>query len=88
MNIYWYVGSDGTTSPDYYDHIRLSYMDAIFRNINHRWSMASVFAPIIETPGADSNPFAEIGVIEEVKNFIQELAPHFIVTADSSGPAP
>ena len=88
MNIYWYVGSDGTTSPDYYDHIRLSYMDAIFRNINHRWSMASVFAPIIETPGADSNPFAEIGVIEEVKNFIQELAPHFMVTADSSGPAP
>lgn len=88
VNIYWYVGSDGTTSPDYYDHIRISYLDAIFKNINHRWSMVSIFSPIAESQLADNNPFAEIGAIEEVKNFVQDLAPHFMMKADGSAPAP
>lgn len=88
VNLYWYVGSDGTTSPDYYDHIRISYLDAIFKTINHRWSMVSIFSPITDSQSADGNPFAEIGAIEEVKNFVQELAPHFMTKADGSPPEP
>lgn len=77
LNIYWYIGSDGTTSPDYYDHIRVSYQDAILKNLNHRWSMASLFFPMKEQPLGMEEPFAEIGLIEEGKKIIREMAPMF-----------
>jgi exosortase len=77
LNIYWYIGSDGTTSPDFYDHIRLSYQHAIFRNLNHRWSMASFFFPMKPMPLGMEDPFAEVARVEEARQIIRHLAPSF-----------
>ena len=77
LNIYWYIGSDGTTSPDYYDHIRVSYQDAIFKNLNHRWSMASFFFRMKPQRLGMEDPFAEVGLMEEARHVIRELAPSF-----------
>lgn len=82
LNLYWYIGSDGTTSPDYYDHIRVSYQDAIFKNLNHRWSMASFFFPMKPQPLGTEDPFAEVGLIEEAKKVIRDLAPTFEAARD------
>lgn len=77
LNIYWYIGSDGTTSADYYDHIRVSYQDAIFKNLNHRWSMASFFFPMAARPIGMEDPFAEVGLMEEARQVIREVVPTF-----------
>lgn len=78
LNLYWYVGSDGTTRPDYYGHISKGYLDAIFRNLNHRWSMVSVFVPVSESLIGQEDGFAEFGVLEEVRTFLGELAPMIV----------
>lgn len=77
LNIYWYIGSDGTTSPDYYDHIRIGYLDAVLKNLNHRWSMASFFVPLKEAEIGKEDPFAEVSALEDARQFIAELAPKF-----------
>lgn len=78
LNLYWYVGSDGSTRPDYYGHISKGYVDAIFRNLNHRWSMVSVFVPVSETLGGQEDGLAEFGVLEEVRTFLAHLAPQLL----------
>lgn len=75
LNVYWYVGSDGKTRPDYYGHIAKGYQDAILRNLNHRWSMVSVFVPVSEAPLGQEDLLQEFGVLEEAKAFIEDLMP-------------
>jgi hypothetical protein len=75
LNLYWYVGSDGTTRPDYYGHIAKGYQDAILRNLNHRWSMVSVFVPVSEAPLGAEDPFKEFTALEEAKAFLEKLMP-------------
>lgn len=75
LNLYWYVGSDGTTRPDYYGHIAKGYQDAIFRNLNHRWSMVSVFVPFSEALLEEEDPFREFTALEEAKVFVEKLMP-------------
>jgi len=74
VNLYWYIGSDDTTSPSHYNHILTSYTDAIFRNINHRWAMASVFVQFEDNDGPDAM-FAEINAIQDVKEFAAKILP-------------
>ncbi len=78
LNLYWYIGSDGTTRPDYYGHIGKGYQDAIFKDINHRWSMVSVFVPVSEQPVGAADSFEEFTVLEEVRAFVSELAPRLL----------
>jgi len=75
LNLYWYVGSDGTTRPDYYGHIAKGYLDAIFRSLNHRWSMVSVFVPFSEAPLGEEDPFKEYAALDEAKLFLEQLMP-------------
>lgn len=75
LNFYWYVGSDGTTRPDYYGHIAKGYQDAIFRNLNHRWSMVSLFVPFSEAPIGEEDPFKEFAAMEEAKAFLEKVMP-------------
>jgi hypothetical protein len=75
LNFYWYVGSDGTTRPDYYGHISKGYQDAILRNLNHRWSMVSIFVPVSEAPPGQEDPLLEFGVLEEVRTFLADWVP-------------
>lgn len=79
VNIYWYIGSDGTTCPEFYDHVFLSYFDSIFRNIQHRWAMASIYVPVEEKLLGQDDPFAELSAVEDAREFIGKLAPQFMI---------
>lgn len=78
IGCYWYIGSDGTTSPDYYDHIRISYVDAVFKNLSHRWAMAMFFAPLTEGDIVQTDPFAEVGALEEIRDLAAQAAAAFM----------
>ena len=82
LNLYWYVGSDGATRPDYYGHIAKGYQDAILKNLNHRWSMVSVFVPVSEAPLGQEDLLQEFGVLEETKAFIEDLMPAVMKRAE------
>lgn len=90
LNFYWYIGSAGTTCPDHYEHVLRSYFDAIFRNIQHRWAMASIFVPLPEQQAGKEDPFAELAAIEDARAFIAKLAPTFMLDAHGqlSGSSP
>lgn len=76
VDIYWYVGSDETTCATHYEHVATTYTDAIFRNINHRWAMASVFISWDEPeiPGPDAM-FAEFNALEDAREFASQIMP-------------
>ena len=80
VNIYWYVGSDDTTCASHYEHVAATYLDAIFRNLNHRWAMVSVFMPIppSELEGPEGM-FAEFTALEDTREFAGMLQP--LITA-------
>jgi exosortase len=79
LNLYWYIGSDGTTCPEHYEHILLTYFDSVFRNIQHRWAMASIYIPLPEQPVGQEDPFVELAALEDARGFIAKLAPTFMV---------
>lgn len=94
VSCYWYIGSDGTTSPDYYDHIRISYIDAVFKNLGHRWAMAMFFAPLPESENGPGDPFAEASALEDLRDLASQAAAEFmkprnaIAKSAPGGPAP
>ena len=76
VNLYWYIGSDGTTCATHYEHVRVTYLDAIFRNIQHRWAMASVFIPMPEMdPNDPEGMFVELNALEDAKDFASKVMP-------------
>ncbi|MDZ4404564.1 exosortase/archaeosortase family protein [Prosthecobacter sp.] len=79
LNFYWYIGSNGTTCPDHYEHVFLSYFDSTFRNIQHRWAMASIYVPLPEQRVGQEDPFTELGAVEDARDFIAKLAPQFML---------
>lgn len=79
VNFYWYIGSDGTTCPDHYEHVFLSYYDSVFRNIQHRWAMASIYVPLPEQRVGQEDPFIELSAVEDARTFIAKLAPTFML---------
>jgi len=76
VNLYWYVGSDDTTCASHYEHVAQTYLHAIFRNLNHRWAMISVFIPVedAEIPGPEGM-FAEFNALEDAREFAGKLMP-------------
>ena len=80
LNIYWYIGSDGVTSPDYYDHIRISYQDALLKDMSHRWAMASFFIVLPEDGIGMNDAVAELGALEELREFAGLTAPKFMLS--------
>ncbi len=86
LNFYWYIGSDGTWCPDHYEHVFLSYFDAVFRNIQHRWAMASFYVPVSEQLVGAEDPLAELNAMEDARQFMAKLAPTFMFTAEEPVP--
>ena len=86
LNFYWYIGSDGTWCPDHYEHVFLSYFDAVFRNIQHRWAMASFYVPVSEQLVGEEDPLAELNAMEDARQFIAKLAPTFMFTGEEVVP--
>ena len=80
INFYWYIGSDGTSCADHYEHVFLSYYDSVFRNVQHRWAMASIFVPLPEQRIGQEDPFLELSAVEDARDFIIKLAPTFMLT--------
>lgn len=78
INFYWYIGSDGTTCPEHYEHILLSYFDSVFRNVQHRWAMASLYVPLPEQQIGHEDPLAELNAVEDAREFIAQIAPMFM----------
>ncbi len=79
FNIFWYLGSNGTTCAGYQEHLVRTYSDAFFKNINHRWALLTFFVPIKNSPGGFDDPFAELSALEEAKDFIKSLIPPMLV---------
>lgn len=83
LNFYWYIGSNGTTCPEHYEHVFLSYFDSVFRNIQHRWAMASIYVQLPEQAVGHEDPFLELGAMEDARAFIAKLAPQFMLNGPS-----
>jgi exosortase len=83
LSLYWYQGSDSTTCATYDEHVAQTYVDAVFRNVNHRWALISFFAPLKEETGAIPDPYAELAALEEVKAFIGRLMPQVLVASET-----
>ncbi len=76
INLFWYQGSDGTICASYEEHVIRTYLDAVFRNVNHRWALMSFFAPLKPQAPGVTDPFEELAATEETKAFIRDLIPH------------
>lgn len=87
LNVYWYFGSDGTTAASYDEHVALSYLDSVLRNLNHRWALVSFFAPMRDQMLGVDDPFAELAALEDVRSFIRSLVPELVAqTAPTAAP--
>lgn len=78
LNIFWYLGSDGTVCATYDEHVARSYFDAVFKNLNHRWALMSFFVPMKEEAVNALDPFAEVAALEDARRFITELGPQLL----------
>jgi exosortase len=74
LNVFFYAGSEGVTTPDYYDHVLLSYLHALTRNLNHRWALVSFYMPYSEAELGKADPMAELGAMEDLRQFASEAA--------------
>lgn len=81
LNIFWYQGSDGVSTPSYLMSNFISYRDAILFNLNHRWGMASYFMrlPDKELGVVDTNPLAELQAVDALMQFVSASLPSVVV---------
>ena len=78
--LYWYEGAAGVSTPSYMGSNYLSYRDAIFRNLNHRWGQVAFFLHRVEPVSDMVNPMMEVIALEELKNFVSKCAPEFLIS--------
>lgn len=75
LNLYWYQGSNGYSTPSYDMSSFVSYRDAILRNLNHRWGQASFFMKVSEEEvGALEDPLVELTAIQSLSSFASDTA--------------
>lgn len=74
LNLFFYVGSEGVTTPDYFDHVLKSYLHSLTRNVNHRWALVSFFMPYAESAVGEGDPMAELTAMEELREFAGQAA--------------
>lgn len=78
LNLYWYHGSHGVSTPSYDMHNFISYRDAIFRNLSHRWSQVSFYTPLPATGFGLGSLDVEDSAREELIRFASLLAGTFV----------
>ena len=79
LNIYWYEGTKGASTPSFFMTDIITYWDAIFLNRNHRWGQASFFLPMHESENEKRNPMDELMALEDLKEFVAKAAPQFLI---------
>jgi exosortase len=83
LNLFFYVGSEGVTTPDYYDHVLKSYLHGLTRNVNHRWALVSFFMPYAESEVGRGDPLAELSAMEELREFAGRAAAEIKARAEA-----
>ncbi|WP_050029455.1 exosortase/archaeosortase family protein [Verrucomicrobium sp. BvORR034] len=81
LNIFWYEGSSGVSTPSYLMSNFISYRDAILFNLNHRWGMASYFMrlPDKELGVVDTDPLGELQSMDALMQFVSASLPAIVV---------
>jgi exosortase len=85
LNLYWYHGSQDVSTPSYFGSNYLTYRDAIFRNLNHRWGQVSFFMPLPPREIGKDNPMEEIMAMEELKTFVGRVASEILLPGSDGG---
>lgn len=80
MNLFWYHGSNGYSTPGYHLSHFINYRDALLFNFNHRWSQAAFFMPVSEAPIGGENPFEDIVAAQQLIDFAKDAASSFVKT--------
>lgn len=78
LNLYWYQGSHGVSTPSYNVSYARTYLDSILRNLNHRWGQAAFYMPVSERLVGLDDPIEEAVAKGELLDFIGKLAPQIL----------
>lgn len=82
LNVYWYQGSHGVSTPSYLMSHTRTYVDSIFRNLNHRWGQVSVYMLYSERPVAMEDPLEGVAAREVLLDFVTNLAPKILAKGE------
>lgn len=80
LNLYWYQGSHGVSTPSYNVSYLRNYLDSILRNLNHRWGQAAFFMPVSERPAGLDDPIEEDAAKNELLEFIGKIGPRILAS--------
>jgi exosortase/archaeosortase family protein len=78
INIYWYQGSHGLSTPSYAMSHTRTYVDSIFRNLNHRWGQVSIYMFYSEHPVGMEDPLEGLAARETLLDFTAQLTPKIL----------
>ena len=78
INLFWYEGYGGVRTADYYTHVFLTYLDSVFKNLNHRWALVSFFIQLPESGPSETNGLDEARALEELRDFTGQFAPQIL----------
>jgi hypothetical protein len=78
LHLYWYHGSHGVTTPDYDMHNFISYRDAIFRDLNHRWCQVSFYTMLPPEVSGMEGMVGEMEAQEELIEFAGKASGAFV----------
>jgi len=78
INLFWYEGYGGVRTADYYTHVFLTYLDSVFKNLNHRWALVSFFIQLPESMPGEYDGLDEAKALEELRDFVGQLAPQIL----------
>lgn len=78
INLFWYQGYGGVTTPNYYKHVFDTYFDSIFKRLNHRWALVSFFTQLPDSRTDSMDGMAEAKALLDLQQFIGEIGPTII----------
>ncbi len=78
LQMYLYAGKDGVMANDYYEHVAITYLHAVFKGVNHRWAMVSCVLPVSDERIGERNPVAEAMGFQEVQGFMAAFLPQVL----------
>lgn len=78
LNLYWYQGSRGVSTPSYNMSYARTYLDSILRNLNHRWGQAAFWMPVSERPVGLEDPVEDEIAKEVLLEFLGQLTPKIL----------
>jgi hypothetical protein len=78
LHLYWYHGSHGVTTPYYDMHNFITYRDAIFRGLNHRWCQVSFYTMLPPEASGVDEMGEDTSVRDELVRFVGQASDAFV----------